>query len=278
MNSETGDGRKPPKKKARRDRFAFHQCWHFDAWSGLIELSDGEVGVYWRIILLMYMRRAALPLDRRWLANQCNIPLKVLNARLQALEEKGRIVVDTDQGLIYDERALGELVDAGFHSEAQTQRAKKRWADRPVLVVHNVAPIRPEVEAEVVQVARNYGSKSAPTMGSTQTQVEQNQEHERCRTDANQKPLTNTEPHPPRTAPPRRSPHESGGASSGQKKPAPKHGMSIDEWRADQLRRMGAIEEGKDETEREPDPPAPPTKPRTEKPKPAADRRCRRAG
>lgn len=118
------------RKRGSQDRFAFHQCFHGDAWAGLLDLDDGEVGVYWRIILLMYIRRAALPLDYGWLAGQCNIPHQRARARCEALEGKGRIVIDREQRLIYDERALRELVAAERFSEAQQERAKQRGHEK----------------------------------------------------------------------------------------------------------------------------------------------------
>lgn len=264
-----GAGDKPKKKRTSADRFAWHACWHGDALLGVQHLDDGERGVYVTLIWLMYQHRAALPLDHAWLARQCNIPVQRLRARLASLEGKGRIVVDTEMNLVYDDRVIRELEAAGRYSKDQAARASKRWGPKPapakgrpeLKVVGNVGPLSEENISALAEISPPLSlglspPLSPPKVGGAEkaNPLAAKQDHA-CRGDATQ---THTQIHnptkpaqAPRAAPP-------GGGRSGQ---------SVEEWRADQLRRMGLTDEGKDGTASV-DAPAP---------KPGADRKAKRA-
>lgn len=120
----------PKRKRGSQDRFAFHQCFHGDALLGVALLDDGERGVYITIIWTMYQQRSALPLDYAWLARINNISVQRLRARLKALADKGRLIVDEEAGLVFDERSMRELVAAERYNQAQTDRAKTRWQEK----------------------------------------------------------------------------------------------------------------------------------------------------
>lgn len=169
-----GDSQQQPKRKrtATKDRFSHHTCWHHDAWQGLLMMPPAEVGVYWRIILLMYIRRGALTDDDRDLAHACHTELKTYRRIKAALVARGRIVVDAENGILYDERTVRELVDAGYFSAVQTERAMKQKGT-----------------LKRAQVSANYASKSAPTPVENDTSHLSNQEVDASRRHANQYPI-----------------------------------------------------------------------------------------
>lgn len=166
-----------PKRKrtATADRFSHHTCWHHDAWQGLLMMPPAEVGVYWRIILLMYIRRGPLADDDRDLAHACHTDLRTYRRIKASLVERGRIVVDAENGIVFDERTVRELVDAGFFSETQTERAMKRHASGRTRNGSQNPP--------------HLCGKSAPTLVENDTPSLSNQRDGLCRTHANQYPI-----------------------------------------------------------------------------------------
>jgi hypothetical protein len=119
-------GARKNKRTASKDRFSHHACWHHDAWQGLLTMPPEQVGVYWRIILMMYIRRAPLIDCDREMAQLCHTDLRAYRRIKAALIERGRIVIDADNAILFDERTVRELVSSGFYSEAQAKRAKTR--------------------------------------------------------------------------------------------------------------------------------------------------------
>ena len=236
-------------RKPKRDRYAWHQCWHFDAWNGIEGLAPDEVGVYWRIILMMYKRRSALRDDDIEMARLCETPTRTYRRIRAALIGKGRIVVDEENGLIYDERALAELVAAERFSQAQTDRAKRKWGGKterkPRLRV--VGGKDRSESASLKQLSNNFDVTSAP--------VVENIEKTRCRSDANHKPEEKTSLTVQRPPSARRPPLNRGGAPT-----APMTDEERAAKLADQRRRMGLDD---------PQAPDPPSE--------VGDRTCRRA-
>lgn len=214
-----GDEGKPSKaKRTSADRFAWHACWHGDAWLGVMELSGLATGIYWKIILRMYIKRGALADDDADMARICNESLKNYRRAKRELIAAGRIVVDEENGILFDERAIRELEAANRHSEAQTARVKKRWKDakpprsKPVVVVDNDKPATPSQHELCTEVGSNSASKSISTLAP----IVENIEEKLYRGDTTQ---THTQirdqPSKVRGTPPaRRSPLNRGGAPS----------------------------------------------------------------
>lgn len=220
------DESKPIKtKRMKGDRYAFHQCFHGDAWQGILDLSDAETGIYWRIILLMYMRRAALPNDRQWLARLCNVTTRSLNRTLKSLDDKGRIVIDEEMGLIFDQRAIRELVASDRFSQEQTERAIARWEARKsapkrghkprVVVSNDTLPAREQAE-----MSENYCEKNSRKSAVTSAEVEQDQSLSLYRIDANhnQNHIEKEEPKTPPPAPRAATPPLRGSGAPTEKK------------------------------------------------------------
>lgn len=128
------DDSKPAKPKS--DRYAWHACWHDDAWRGIELMPPEVVGIYWRIILLMYRRQAALPDNDREIAMVCHAPLKVYRRAKARLIEAGRIEVDEINGTIYCKRAVKQLVKDQRYRESQSKNGAK--GGRPTLAIDNV--------------------------------------------------------------------------------------------------------------------------------------------
>lgn len=123
MGEKDGADKGAPSKGGR---YRWSAVWHDDFWAGIVDLNAEELGVYWRIILLMNMKKAALADDDRWLARQCNEPLRSYRRIKASLIRKGRIEIDEENGLVFDGRAVSELVKAGRYSEKQAERASKK--------------------------------------------------------------------------------------------------------------------------------------------------------
>lgn len=229
--SESEDERKPEKKRKRtatRGRFSHHTCFHHDWWNGVLGMPPDEVGVYERIIKLMYIRRAALRDDDRELAQLCHCEIRVYRRIKASLIARGRVVVDEENGLIYDERTIRELVDAGFFSEDQTKRALKRHTKTPMLTVvderyrseaPNVVPLRDEDSVSVAQVLDKVGCKSDVSLVDNSPQTEQKQDDSVQNGHANQYPVPIPKaPNPEKAAPQRAAmPPRGGGAQQGAK-------------------------------------------------------------
>lgn len=270
MDTRSAREGKPEKKRRRGTRYANHTCWHHDWWSGTLGMPPDQVGVYERIIKLMYIRRAALKDDDRELAQLFHCELRIYRRIKAALLARGRIVQDEENGLLYDERTIRELVDAGFFSEEQTARAMRRHGKTPVLTVvderarsdaTNVVPISQAQAVSVAQVLHKVGAKSETKLSQVGPQNEEDQPTSVESVHANQYPITNSKPNAGAQTAPRRSPLDRGGAG-------PVHGMDVEQWRADQLQRMGLIAKGKDDGAGATAQP---------EPKPPADRKARRA-
>jgi hypothetical protein len=243
---------KPPRRKRSSKRFAYHECYHHDAWNGMIGMSAEEVGLYWRIILLIYIRRAALSdADDVEIAAACHVPTKTFRRIKRKLIERGRLEWDEENHVYYDKRALEELIALGFFSQAQTERALKRWADRtparPRVVVDNVGPLSDQ--------NRVFFEESSEVLGVfsivSQSQTEQNQEDGGCRKHANQYPIPNITLPTPSSVPARAAlPPIGGGArrALGEMSAAERQ-----QFLADQAARMGLTASGKEgEAERLP--------------------------
>lgn len=169
-NSGFGASDKPPKRKrGSQDRYAFHQCFHGDALLGVAMLDDGERGVYITIVWTMYQQRSALPLDYSWLARINNIPVQRLRVRLKALVARGRIVIDEENGLVYDERAMRELVAAERYNQAQAERAKASWKNRPPAKAK--PQLRVVAPAEVADIAAALANVSGGDSNQTPPQT-----------------------------------------------------------------------------------------------------------
>lgn len=259
------DGKTEKPKKRRRasqDRFAFHMCYHGDAWLGVDELSCLAAGVYWKLILRMYIKRAALLDDDADLARLFNEDLRSYRRAKAELLRHGRVVVA--DGLIYDERAFRELVGLERYSDVQAERAKARWKEKaenkkpPLRVVDNIAPL----DASSAEVLRQVGAIStSPRVVSPPASVE-NVEESGCRAHAN--PTSNihtTEGEAHRRAAGRRLAADGGGAPTDRKA-----------WLEVQRAALGLTEAGKDEggTVEQRDPPTTTQQPE----QPAADRKA----
>jgi hypothetical protein len=161
----TGDSPEPVKRKrtATKGQFSHHTCWHGDAWKGILGMPPAEVGVYWRIILLTYIRRSALRDDDREIAQLCHTELKTYRRIKAALIARGRIEVDEENGILFDKRAVAELVDAGFFSEEQTERAIKSHRKRGGKRVDKSDAAESVVAVNGHEVDANYASISTPS-------------------------------------------------------------------------------------------------------------------
>lgn len=137
-----------PLAKSNEGRYAWHACWHDDAWRGIEFMAPEIVGVYWRIILLMYRQRSALRDDDEKMAMACFTSLKTYRRAKQALIEADRIGVDEENGVVFCKRAIKQLVKDDRFRETQGKRGK--FGGRPRLAVDNVMPlpIRDEGEME----------------------------------------------------------------------------------------------------------------------------------
>jgi hypothetical protein len=211
--AEGQDENKPAKPKRSSKRFAYHECFHQDAWGGMIGMTAEQVGVYWRIILLNYIRKAALSdADDVETAGACHIPTRTFRRIKSELIALGRIEHDEESRVYFDKRAIEELTRLGFFSEAQTERALKRWADakkKPRVVVNNVGPLSEETGASFAitsQLLDNY----SPV---TQNENEEKQADSLCRAHANQYPIPIIDLPTSRTVPTRAAQPPTGGGS-----------------------------------------------------------------
>lgn len=188
---KTEDSPEPPKRKrtATKGQFSHHTCWHGDAWKGILGMPPAEVGVYWRIILLTYIRRSALPDDDREIAQLCHTELKTYRRIKAALIARGRIEVDEENGILFDKRAVAELVDAGFFSAEQTERAIKSHRKRGGKRVDKFDAAESDVAVNGLEVDTNTASKSAPSPVEFDTASFSDQELSSENERANQYPI-----------------------------------------------------------------------------------------
>lgn len=284
MNNENDDRRKPVEKskprKTSRQRMAYHKAYHHDIWSGLIGMPGDQVGVYWRIILLMYIRRAAISDSDIEIAQLCHEPLKNYRRIKKALIARGRIVVDEEHGILYDQRAIHELVDAGYLSEENTARAMRRWNPKtpPRVIVDNTArcdelvPLAEADENKIGEVLADVGLKSplksSPSTCPSSFSLVGNQTlsspDRMQKTHAYQNPESISEPTSEKPAPgPAAQPPKGGGGPGGA---------------MDVKARRRAAEKALEEHRRAKQAPAPdPETTKTKTVSKAADRRARRA-
>ena len=125
-------------KNTVESRYSWHACWHDDAWRGIEFMPPDIVGVYWRIILMMYRHRSALRDDDETLAMACFTSVKTYRRAKKALLDADRIEIDEENGLLYCKRAIKQLVKDQRFKETQGRRGKK--GGRPTLVIGNVTP------------------------------------------------------------------------------------------------------------------------------------------
>lgn len=112
-------------KPRKKERYAWHACWHDDAWRGIELLPPEIVGVYWRIILLMYRRQSALPDNDATMARACFASLKVYRNAKRELLDRQRLKQDEENGLLFCPRAVKQLVHDQRFREAQSTRGKR---------------------------------------------------------------------------------------------------------------------------------------------------------
>lgn len=211
------------------DAFWYKRFPH-KARAGFRGLTMEQKGFYAELIELVMEARG--PLADNDVENArtfgCDIrQFRRIKAELLELER-----IKVEEGTLFDERAIRELVRAGLYSESQARRAKTRWRKKhqpPRVVALPVRPdlaptIGPTVPATVAAtVARNVGRTPNEINGPKHAE-------EKSREDSPSEPIN------PRATRPAKPPLRGGGAQA--------HGMTIDEWRADQLRRMGQAEQG----------------------------------
>lgn len=260
-----------PKKRKPNARLRWHKANHREAWAGLVKLPPEEVGIYWRLILLQYINKAAhLFSEDRELAQACHTELKTFRRVRDKLIERGRIVADRENGIYYDKRAFEEMVEAGFLSDEQIRRANLRWLTpleelatpppepppkpKPRVVVDNVGPVSEGAVEKLAEVGLKYPLKSVPTPPPSQTPSEPDQTLSSLKCDATRIQSPDSNLQTLSSVPPRRSPLRSGGARSEPESKPSNTGMTVEEWRADQLRRMGLSTEGYEGTTAETSP------------------------
>ena len=208
----------------------------------------------------MYIRKAALHYDAKELAQLCHCDVRTFKRVTKSLIGRGRIVHDEENGLLYDERTIRELVKAGFFSEEQTARAMTRWngVTPPRVVVDetarsdlpsNVAILRPEQTVAVSQVLHKVGAKLMETRVDNEGSTERDQSVRGENAHATQYPLPIAHPQNlenpddgERSSCPRRSPLNRGGAAS-----APRQAKDRQQWLADQAAALGVTTRGKEE-------------------------------
>lgn len=159
------EGRRGPK---RGDHYSWHRCYHDKALAGVSDLRSEQRGVYITLYWLCYSKHGPLPADDEWLARMCNEPLRKFRRIKAELVARGRIIEDLEAGLIYDERTLRELTDAGVFSQAQVKRAeiggqaRKRRPELALIEGGNGGNIPTclqdslQKEAEKSQLSENY--------------------------------------------------------------------------------------------------------------------------
>lgn len=248
---ESFDDEDKPKRNRRsatKGRHSFHTCWHHDWWSGVIGMPPEQVGVYERIIKLMYIRRAPLRDDDKELAQLCHCDVRTYRRIKRALIERARIVHDEENGLLYDQRTIRELVDAGFFSEEQTKRAAKRKGKTPALTLvderarsdaPNVVPLRDEAIVPIAQVCEKVDGKLGTSL--METRVYNSTPCEGKQALSVQNGVTNQYPIPnkpqiaaPNPAKPRRDPRAGSPLTGASAPPAQREDRST--WSAEKVR------------------------------------------
>lgn len=283
MNDDSNSGNRGGRKSRDPldpDRYSWHEKNHLVAIATKSDLKPEQRGIYETIIEHCYARRGPLPNDDVWLAKINNCDIRIFRRVKEQLRQMARIVVDEENGWVYDERAFRTLVKQGLFSAKQAERArgggKNKTPTRPKgppqlsVIDGNVSGLTPEAVRDLgLTVGRTIpvtipgivpgivSPKFCPTEPKSSTYPEPDASH-RVRTKDISK--HHSTPAPAATLPLR------GSGGGDRKKQSLKAAL-------DALSRSSLIEQkGSDETVREPT-----RQPDPEKPKPAADRTARRA-
>lgn len=293
MNDRTNSGKPLGDKPLHRQRkpnarLRWHKANHREAWAGIVKMPPIEVGIYWRIILLQYINKAAHAFtEDAEMAQACHTGLKEYRRIRDKLIARGRLEVDLENGIYFDKRAMEEMIEAGFLSEEQIDRANKRWARardgdapaKPRVVVDNVRALTDEAAAKLAEVGLNSPLKSGSSTPPSQTQIVEDQSLSslKCYASRVQNP---DKKHIPTQSPVTggRSPLNSGGPTVEPKTETPTDRAARLEEQKRRLREAYPEEfepianDGSDETAPGPKPGAKP-----QRPKPPADKKARRA-
>lgn len=156
----------PTNKPLTRDTYTWYRRNPSHALKGMKGLTPEQRGVYGTIIDLCYDRRSPLANDDVEMARECGCDVRRyrrIKAELLAME---RIVVDVEAGIIYDERAVRELVKAQLYSESQAKRArapnKKSTKKSTTRAKAEKAPAVPRAKPEVLQNLQDLGQTVGP--------------------------------------------------------------------------------------------------------------------
>jgi uncharacterized protein YdaU (DUF1376 family) len=122
-NSGNGGGRKS-RDPLDPDRYSWHEKNHLVAIATKSDLKPEQRGIYETIIEHCYARRGPLPNDDVWLAKINNCDIRIWRRVKEELRQMARIVVDEENGWVYDERAFRTLVKQGLFSAKQAERAR----------------------------------------------------------------------------------------------------------------------------------------------------------
>lgn len=293
MNDQTNSGKPPRDKPPHRQRkpnarLRWHKANHREAWAGLVKMPPIEVGIYWRIILLQYINKAAHAFaEDAEMAQACHTSLKEYRRVRDKLVARGRLEVDPENGIYFDKRAMEEMVEAGFLSEEQIVRANKRWSKapaedapaRPRVVVDNVRPLSGEAAAKLAEVGLNSPLKSGSTTPPSQTASVEDQSLSSLSRHASRIQSPDKKHLPASSVPRGRSPLNSGGPTPGPKSEDAIERQALLEEQKRRLREaypeefaIAQPKAGFDETE-----PAASIAPARQRPKPPADKKAHRA-
>lgn len=214
------------------------------ALAGMRGLNPEQKGIYGVLIELCYEKRGPLPDDDKTNARACDCDIRQYRRVRAELIAMDRIKVDERLGIIWDDRAIRVLTENGMFSETQARRAQTRWAKTNGVV---------DFEAERSARARGLAK---PQLGPQLSPKSEGFSNE-----------INAPPHASREEQSRKREIPKKRATRAAQPPggggAPGHGMSIEEWRRDQLSRCGLqASKGKDGAEGEagPEPKRPKSK------------------
>lgn len=153
-------------KKPAGDGYHWHKRYHSASLKGMKRLTLEERGAYCTILDLMYEQRAALNNDDVEIAHEMRCSVRKWRTIKAALVAKGRIVVE--EAILYDERAVKELVDASRLREtlsaAGKRGAQKKRAQpvkRPVLAVDNAPPSDSKTAMIAIESALKISDRNA---------------------------------------------------------------------------------------------------------------------
>lgn len=288
MNDDSNSGNRGGRKTRDPldpDRYSWHEKNHLVAIATKTDLKPEQRGVYETIIEHCYARRGPLPNDDVWLAKINNCDIRKFRRLKEELRQMARIVVDEENGWVYDERAFRTLVKQGLFSAKQAERArgggKNKTPARPKgppqlsVIDGNVSELTPEAVRDLgLTVGLTVGPTVAPTVPVTISPKSEPFE-----------PKSNTYPEPNASHRVRTTYISNTGSESPPSAPAPAASLPLRGSGGGDLkkqRRQEALEalsrsslmqsKGSDEMVREPT-----RQPDPETPTPAADRTARRA-